>query len=86
MLIFKCEYICTGSFYKRKITDKETKETLIGANVQIKGTNFGAVTDINGQFEIKADIKFPIVLEVTYLGFATQEINVTDASQKLRQP
>jgi iron complex outermembrane receptor protein len=68
---------------KGKITDKETKETLIGANVQIKGTNFGAVTDINGQFEIKADIKFPIVLEVTYLGFATQEINVTDASQKI---
>ena len=57
---------------KGKITDKASKEALIGANVQIKGTNFGAVTDMDGKFEIKADVKLPVVLLVTYLGFADQ--------------
>ena len=41
---------------KGKIIDKATIEALIGANVQIQGTNFGAVTDVNGDFEIKADV------------------------------
>jgi iron complex outermembrane recepter protein len=68
---------------KGKISDKETKEALIGANVQIKGTNFGAVTDLNGTFEITADVKLPVTIEVTYLGFATQEIEVTDAAQSI---
>lgn len=69
---------------KGKIADKETKEALIGANVQIKGTNFGAVTDLNGKFEIVADVKLPVVIEVSYLGFATQEIEVTDENQTIQ--
>lgn len=66
---------------KGKITDKETKEALIGANVQIKGTNFGAVTDVNGNFEIKADVKLPVTIEVAYLGFATQTIEISSENQ-----
>ena len=65
---------------KGKIIDKATKEALIGANVQIKGTNFGAITEVNGNFEIKAYVKLPIILEVTYLGFATQTIEVIDVN------
>jgi len=68
---------------KGKITDKESKDVLIGANVQIKGTNFGAVTDVDGKFEIKTDVKLPVVLVVTYLGFADQEINVTEENQSI---
>lgn len=34
------------------VTDKSTKETLIGANIMIEGTNVGTVTDINGHFVI----------------------------------
>jgi len=68
---------------KGKIIDKATKEALIGANVQIQGTNFGAITDVNGDFEIKADVKLPITLEVTYLGFATQTIEVIDVNQPI---
>ncbi len=68
---------------KGKITDQETKEALIGANVQIKGTNFGAVTDLDGNFEIKADIKLPVTIEVAYLGYAMQTIEVTTENQRI---
>lgn len=68
---------------KGKITDKETKDALIGANVQVKGTNFGSVTDVDGNFEIKGDIKLPATLVVSYLGYASQEIEVSDAGQPL---
>ncbi|MBK9328959.1 MAG: TonB-dependent receptor [Sphingobacteriales bacterium] len=69
---------------KGKITDKATKEALIGANVQIKGTNFGAVTDIEGNFEIKAAVKLPVVVEVSYLGFTTEELTISEENQKIQ--
>ncbi|MCB0507239.1 MAG: TonB-dependent receptor [Bacteroidetes bacterium] len=66
---------------KGKITDKKTKEGLIGANVQIKGTNYGAITDIDGNYEITANVTLPYTLVVSYLGYAEQEIQVTSANQ-----
>ena len=36
-----------------KITNAETGEALVGANVMIQGTNLGAATDINGLYLIK---------------------------------
>ena len=39
--------------FKGVIIDKATGEPLIGATVQIEGTTTGAVTDIDGKFEIK---------------------------------
>lgn len=75
--------IAQGISIKGKIADKASKEALIGANVQIKGTNFGAVTDIEGNFEIKADVKLPVTLEVTYVGYATQIIEATSENQQI---
>ena len=37
---------------KGTIVDKTTKEPLIGATIQIEGTTKGAITDIDGRFEL----------------------------------
>lgn len=47
---------------------------LAGANIQIKGTNFGAQTDFDGKYIIK--IKKGDVLKYSYLGYSTKEILV----------
>lgn len=47
---------------------------VIGANIVIKGTNRGTVSDLDGSFEIEANPED--VLVISYLGFATQEILV----------
>ncbi|HQT92358.1 MAG TPA: TonB-dependent receptor, partial [Candidatus Kryptobacter bacterium] len=36
-----------------KVTDAATNEGLLGVNVMIKGTYYGATTDLDGNFEIK---------------------------------
>lgn len=56
-----------------KVTDKETGETLIGANITIKGTKIGAITNMNGVFEIKNINETNISLRVAYLGYEPQE-------------
>jgi TonB family protein len=45
------------------------KKPLAGANVILKGTNTGAVTDVNGEFVLETSKKFTLV--VSYVGYKT---------------
>lgn len=56
------------------ITDATTKEPLPGVNIRIKGTSTGGITDLNGKFSIEASDKD--VLEISYIGYLTQNITV----------
>lgn len=58
-----------------RVTSSETKETLPGASVLIKGTTTGVVTDIDGNYSIKVnDAK--AILVFSFIGFNSQEIEV----------
>lgn len=58
-----------------KVVDSEGLP-LIGVNILIKGTNRGTITDIDGSFTIDAEPGE--ILEISYLGYSTQEIVVTN--------
>ena len=53
------------------VTDP-TGETVIGASVMVKGTKDGAVTDLDGNFQIDADPGATLV--ISYIGYKTQEV------------
>lgn len=55
---------------------------VIGANVIIKGTQNGTITDLNGQF-ILEDCPANAVLQVSYIGYQTQEIVPEGTSVKV---
>lgn len=61
------------------IIDAETGIPIPGVNVIEKGTTNGVVTDFDGAFTI--EVPGDAVLEISYLGFATREINVNGQSQ-----
>ena len=47
---------------------------VIGANVMVKGTTNGTITDMDGNFSLEADNN--AILVVSYIGFANHEIKV----------
>lgn len=47
-------------------------EPVIGANVIIKGTSIGTVTDINGKYTLEVPPK--AILQISYIGYLTKEI------------
>ena len=47
-------------------------EPIIGATIMEKGSKNGAITDIDGNFKLKADAK--AMLEVSYIGYETQTV------------
>lgn len=55
------------------VTDSKG-ETIIGANVAIKGTKTGIITDINGAFTLSVPTNATLV--VSYIGFTPQEIKI----------
>jgi TonB-dependent starch-binding outer membrane protein SusC len=56
------------------ITDSNG-ETLPGVNILVKGTNIGAVTDLDGTFSIEVP-EGNQILVISYIGFRTVEVNV----------
>lgn len=61
----------------RKVTGVILDSTgipVIGANVIVKGTTNGTVTDLDGKFSLEVDNN--AVLEISYIGYVTQEIKV----------
>ncbi len=66
------------------VIDSNTGETLIGAAVVLKGTTIGSTTDIDGRFEIALNELPPYTLEVSFLGYVTQTIEVKSVDQNLK--
>lgn len=60
------------------ISDADGGDPLIGANVVVKGTTTGTVTDFDGTYSISASPGD--VLLISYVGYASQEIEIGDQS------
>ncbi|MDP9046959.1 MAG: TonB-dependent receptor [Bacteroidota bacterium] len=57
-----------------KVIGSDDKMPVIGASVRIKGTNTGAVTDVNGNFSL--NVSSGNVLVVSYIGYQGKEVTV----------
>ena len=47
-------------------------EPIIGANIRVKGTTKGTITDLNGKFSL--DVAPGQTIEVSFVGFSTQTV------------
>ncbi|TRW21081.1 hypothetical protein FMM05_20550, partial [Flavobacterium zepuense] len=64
---------------KGRVTDTAGR-ALPGAVIKIKGTNFAVTADDEGEFEMKG-VSEDAVLVVTYIGYITTEVPVSDISE-----
>jgi len=56
-------------------------DPLIGVTIAVKGTGTGSYSDIDGNFSVEAPENSTLV--ITYIGFVTQEIQVTNTTRHL---
>lgn len=61
-----------------QVRDATTKETLIGANVSLKGSKIGVLTDANGYYKVKLDNTTNPILIVRYMGYKPKEVSVNN--------
>lgn len=59
---------------KGKVYD-ENGETIVGANVLLKGTTLGTATDINGEYTLTYEGDYQILV-ASFIGYKTQEVKI----------
>lgn len=52
----------------------DTNEPVIGANITVKGTTNGTITDLDGNFSLSVTQDADPTLVISYIGYVTQEI------------
>lgn len=62
---------------KGRIVDAKSGETLIGVNIQIKGTTTGTISDFDGGFQLV--VKANSVIQFSYVGYKPIEMKAQDA-------
>ncbi|MCW3091907.1 MAG: hypothetical protein JWP81_2976 [Ferruginibacter sp.] len=63
------------------IVNSATGESVSAVSITIKGSPVGTFTDDRGNFKINPDIKLPVTLLVSSVGYASQEVEIQNASQ-----
>ena len=60
----------------------EAGEPLTGVTLLVKGTNNYAVTDDKGQFSIATGKPLPFMIQVSFVGYQSQDIQISELSNK----
>jgi len=77
----QCIYAQQGRTISGTVQD-EKAEPLIGASVMIKGTTNGTITDLDGNFKLTVNTANPVMV-VSFIGYETQEVRVTQDNIKV---
>ena len=71
-------FCMTGAVFAQRATIKgsvvdENGEPVIGANILVKGTTNGTITDINGNYSLEVENAKSTVLQISYIGYNSVE-------------
>ena len=78
-LLFSCMVVFAFSqgTIKGTVVDAETGEGLIGATVMNTTNSTGTITDLDGSFSLEGLDAGKYMIEITFIGFTTKEMEVT---------
>ncbi len=61
-----------------KVLDDGSNEPLAGVNIVVKGKVVGTISDADGNFDLSVDQAPPITLVLSFIGFETQELEISN--------
>ncbi len=79
LLVILCQSFAFSQQNIAGVITDTAGDAVIGANVIVKGTTVGTITDIDGGFSLIAP-PGATTLEISYLGYLTQEINIAEGN------
>lgn len=74
--LFMSQSLMATGTIKGRVIDKQSKKVLPAANIIVKGTNLGTAADLEGNYFLNYVPSGQQVLEVTYIGYETVDIEV----------
>lgn len=87
-ILLVCLFCSSGSgqdlMVSGQITSRITNEPLVAANIQVKGTQLGTTSDMNGNFRLTLANMQEATLVVTYVGYKRAEVTISESVSDLR--
>lgn len=83
LVLFTMLFVSVAAFAQKTVTGvvvDDLGDPIIGANVVIKGTQEGTMTDADGNFSIK-NVSDNAVLRISFMGYADQDVSVKGQSK-----
>lgn len=78
-LMFLCTVSALAQFTVKGVVKDDSGSPIIGANIQVKGTTVGTISDIDGNYTLQTSSKATLVF--SFVGYQTKEVPVN--GQKL---
>lgn len=69
-----------GQNISGRVSDAATQKPLSGVNISIRNQDFGTTTDEAGKFTLNNPLETPFTLQISLVGYATQEILINKQS------
>lgn len=70
---------CYATEIRGTVVDSKTKEPLIGATVQVAGTNLGTATDIDGNFVVNVEGEKELIIK--YVSYRDKTVSTSEATE-----
>ncbi len=80
-ILFVSAGLFAQTYIKGTVMDAEYNAPLPGATIVVKGTNIGTITDVNGDFALKVDLK-QFTLEISFVGYEKKELEINAEGKK----
>ncbi len=80
-MLFSFGLMAQSTHIDGNITDNNG-DPLVGANILVKGKVIGTVADIDGNYSLDVKSAPPLTLIISMVGFASQEVEITEANTK----
>ncbi len=77
VLVFFIQTVYSQGILQGTVSDSTSREVLVGANILLKGTAIGGISDIEGRFRVANIPAGTYTVRFAYLGFKTKEVPVT---------
>lgn len=65
------------------LTDADTKETLVGVNILVKGKVIGTISDLSGKYSLNVNQEPPFTLVFSMIGYTPQEVEINGSQNNL---
>lgn len=72
--LFFYSLLLIGQNISGRVSDAATQKPLSGVNISIRNQNLGTTTDKAGKFILNTPLETPFTLQISLVGYATQEI------------
>lgn len=80
LIILGSSFLYAQSTVSGIVKDASTGESLAGVNIVVKGRVQGTITNTRGEFNLSVSQAPPFTLLFSFVGYATQEINISEAT------